>query len=73
MTNMQKFLDTKHGKILGRVYMLIALFIFNALIPIGAVMHYLHGMSSVVLFLGALGTIFSMWILSTPTYIGDIE
>lgn len=71
MTNMQKFLDTKHGKLIGRVYMLVALFFFNALIPVGAVIHYLHAMSPVVLYLGVAGTLVCMWILSTPTALDE--
>lgn len=67
MTNMQKFLDSKHGKWIGRVYMLIALFFSNALIPIGAAMYYLHNMTSVVMYLGFIGTAICMFILSTPT------
>lgn len=66
MTRMQKFLDSKHGGLIGRVYMLIALFVFNALIPVGAVMYYLHAMTPVPLFLGVLGTVAAMLILSTP-------
>lgn len=71
MTSMQKFLDTRHGKWIGRVYMLIVLFVFNALIPIGAVMYYLRSMTPAVLYLGVLGTVVSMWILSTPTSLKD--
>ena len=47
--NIQKFLDSKHGKLLGRVYFLILLFIGNALIPIGAVMKFLHNGSGVLM------------------------
>ncbi|MEG1971871.1 MAG: hypothetical protein RR315_01835 [Oscillospiraceae bacterium] len=65
--NIQKFLDAKHGKVIGRVYMLVLLFIFNALIPIGAVMRYLHSMTPIVLFIGLIGSAVVMFILSTPT------
>ena len=58
--NIQKFLDSKHGKLLGRVYFLILLFIGNALIPIGAVMKFLHNGS------GVLITVAAIVILSTP-------
>ena len=51
--NIQKFLDSKHGKLLGRVYFLILLFIGNALIPIGAVMKFLHNGSGVLMILGS--------------------
>lgn len=67
MMNIQEFLDSKHGKLIGRVYMLIALFISNALIPIGAVMYYLHSMTPALLYLGIAGTVISIAILSTPT------
>ena len=67
MMNMHDFLDKKHGACTGRVYMLIALFIFNALIPIGAVMTFLYGMTGVVLGLGVIGTVICWGILSTPT------
>ena len=60
--NIQKFLDSKHGKLLGRVYFLILLFIGNALIPIGAVMKFLHNGSGVLMILGIIITV----ILSTP-------
>lgn len=65
--NIQKFLDRKHGKWIGRVYMLMALFISNALIPIGAAMHYLYNMTPAVMYLGIIGTAICMFILSTPT------
>lgn len=69
MMNIQQFLDTKHGKLIGRVYMLIILFFCNALIPIGAVMYYLHNMTPALLFVGIIGTVVSIAILSTPTKI----
>lgn len=67
MMNIQEFLDTKHGKWIGRVYMLVLLFICNAMVPIGAVMHYLHSMTPVVMYLGGIGTFICILILSTPT------
>lgn len=67
--NIQKFLDTKHGKLIGRVYILIALFFSNALIPIGAVMYYLYSMTPIVMYIGVIGTVVSIAILSTPTKI----
>lgn len=70
---MSEFLDSKHGKFIGRVYMLVLLFICNAMIPIGAVMHYLHGMSSVVMLLGGAGTLICILILSTPTKLTAAE
>lgn len=66
MMNLQKFLDTKHGKLIGRVYMLILLFVFNALIPVGAAMHYIYSMTGIVMYLGITGTVVSIFILSTP-------
>lgn len=36
MMNINEFLDQKHGKFIGRIYMLVVLFCANALIPIGA-------------------------------------
>ena len=64
--NIQKFLDTKHGKFIGRVYFLVLLFIGNALIPMGAVSHFLRGGSSVFMFAGIIITVISIGILSTP-------
>ena len=64
--NIQKFLDTKHGKFIGRVYFLVLLFIGNALIPMGAVSHFLHDGSSLVMYLGIILTVVSIGILSTP-------
>lgn len=66
MKNIQKFLDSKHGKFIGRVYFLVLLFIGNALIPIGAVSHYLHNGSSFMMYVGIILTVFSIAILSTP-------
>ncbi len=71
MMNIQEFLDTKHGKWIGRVYMLVLLFICNAMVPIGAVMHYLHSMTPVVMYLGGIGTLVCILILSTPTKLED--
>ena len=64
--NIQKFLDTKHGKFIGRVYFLIIMFIGNALIPIGAVSHFLKGGSSLVMYLGIIITLAAIAVLSTP-------
>lgn len=61
------FLDKKHGKFIGRVYMLMLLFACNALIPIGAVLYYMQGMSPATLIVGIAGTVFCWGILSTPT------
>lgn len=71
MMNIQIFLDTKHGKWIGRVYMLILLFIFNAMIPIGAMMRYLHSMTGAVMYLGGIGTLICILILSTPVKLED--
>lgn len=71
MMDIQKFLDTKHGKMIGRVYMLILLFICNAMVPIGAVMCYLHSLTPVVMYLGGIGTLVCILILSTPTKLED--
>ena len=67
--NMQKFLDSKHGKFIGRVYMLVLLFLFNAFIPIAAVMYYPHSMTPLLLYLGVAGTVACIAVLSTPTKI----
>lgn len=67
MMNIHKFLDQKHGACTGRVYMLIALFLFNALIPIGAVMTFLYAMTKAVLAIGVIGTVLCWAVLSTPT------
>ena len=56
----------KHGKLLGRVYFLILLFIGNALIPIGAVMKFLNNGSGVLMILGIIITVAAIVILSTP-------
>lgn len=66
MKNMNDFLDQKQGRFIGRVYMLILLFIANALIPIGAAMHYLYGKSSVVMIIGIISTVIFWVILSSP-------
>lgn len=61
------FLDKKHGKFIGRVYMLVALFLFNVLIPVGAIMYFTNGMTPLVLGLGVVGTLVCWAVLSTPT------
>ena len=69
---LQEFLDNKHGRFIGRVYMLVMLLICNATIAIGASMYYNFGKSPIVLVLGVLGTIVSIGILSTPTDISKL-
>lgn len=69
----QKFLDTKHGKFIGRVYMLALLLLFNALIAIGASMYFSFGETPIVLVVGVLGTVVSIGILSTPTDIKGLK
>lgn len=66
MMDIQKFLDTKHANVLGRVYFLILLFIGNALIPIGAVMKFMYKSSTVIMYVGIAITVFAIAILSTP-------
>lgn len=74
MMNMNEFLDQKHGKFIGRIYMLVVLFCANALIlfcanaliPIGAVMRFLYGGSSVLMIIGIIITVICWIILSTP-------
>lgn len=66
MMNIQSFLDTKHGSFIGRVYMLILLFLFNALIPVGAAMLYIYSLTGIVMYLGIIGTVICILILSTP-------
>ncbi len=64
--SIRKFLDAKHGRFIGRVYFLVILFIGNALIPIGAVSHFLKGSSPFVMYLGIIITVLSIAVLSTP-------
>ena len=63
---MNDFLDKKHGFCIGRVWMLIVMFFFNALIPIGAVMQFLYSMTGVLMYVGIVGTVICWAILSTP-------
>lgn len=65
----QEFLDNKHGKFIGRVYMLAVLFIFNTAIALGAALFYNFGKSPSLLAIGFIGTVISIGILSTPTKI----
>lgn len=67
----QEFLDTKHGKFIGRVYMLAVLFLFNTAIALGAALFYNFGKSPALLTVGVIGTIISISILSTPTKIDE--
>ena len=69
----EDFLDKKHGKFIGRVYMLVMLFIFNACIAIGASMYYTFGKTIMVMITGIIGTIVCIGILSTPTRIIENE
>lgn len=65
----QEFLDNKHGKFIGRVYMLAVLFIFNTAIAVGAALFYNFGKSPALLAIGVIGTVILIGILSTPTKI----
>lgn len=67
MMNIQERLDKKYGRFIGRVYMLFSLFACNALIAVGAAMHYLHSMTPSLMYFGIIGTIACIAILSTPT------
>jgi len=69
----REFLDKKHGKFIGRVYMLVMLFVFNACIAVGASMHYTFGKTIMVMFTGIVGTIVCIGVLSTPTKISNDE
>lgn len=64
--SIQEILEKKYAGIRGRVLMLGLLFIFNAMIAIGASMHYTFGKTIVVMIIGLLGTMVSIGILSTP-------
>lgn len=64
--NIQKFLDTKQGKFIGRVYILFILFLGNALVPIGAVSTFINGGSPFLLYTGIAVTLIAIGILSTP-------
>ena len=68
---MNNFLDKKHGFCIGRVWMLIALFIFNAFMPIGAAMKFLYDMTGILLYVGIVGTVICIGILSTPTKVEE--
>lgn len=67
------FLDNKHGKVIGRVYMLVMLFVFNACIAIGASMYYTFGKTITVMIAGIIGTVTCIGILSFPVDIDKIE
>lgn len=69
----QKFLDTKHGKFIGRVYMLALLLLCNAFIAIGASMYYNYSKTPILLIIGVVGTIVLIGILSTPTDITELK
>lgn len=62
----QPWIDQKVGPIRIRVLLLGILFIFNALIAIGASMYYLYDMTSIVMYIGFIGTIICIALLSTP-------
>lgn len=69
--SIRDFLDNKHGKFIGRVYMLVLLFIFNACITIGASMYYTFGKTIMVMIIGIIGTVICIGVLSTPAEIKD--
>lgn len=71
--NIQKFLDTKQGKFIGRVYILIILFIGNALIPIGAVNTFSNGGSPIWMYAGIVVTLIAIGVLSTPYNLEELE
>lgn len=64
--NKQPWIDQKIGPIRIRVLLLAVLFFFNALIAIGASMYYLYQMSSSVMYIGLIGTVICIGLLSTP-------
>lgn len=57
MIKIGEWLDKKTGYFIGRVYMLVLLFISNALIVVGAAMHYIYGNSIILLSIGVISTI----------------
>lgn len=67
------FLDKKHGKFVGRVYMLVMLFVFNACIAVGASMYYTFGNTIMVMYTGIIGTIICIGVLSIPVNISNTE
>lgn len=71
MINLSKWLDSKKGNLIMRVYILGLLFISNLILTIGAAMHYLYNKSIVVFTIGIISTIICVVILSTPTIIDD--
>lgn len=66
MINIDKFLDEKQGRFIGRVYLLVILFIGNVLIPVGAVIKYFYDGSSVILYAGLAISIVMIAVLSKP-------
>ncbi len=71
MMNEANKLDKKYFGIRGRVLMLALLFLFNAMVVTGASLHYTFGKTSVIMIIGAIGTIVSIGILSTPATLLD--
>ena len=73
MKNLRGFLDTKHGIFIGRVYMLLVLFIGNALMALGAALYFNYGHTMVMMAIGIIITIASIAILSTPVDLGNAQ
>lgn len=62
----KQWLDEKIGKYIGRVYMLMLLFISNVLMVVGATIHYLYDKSIILLAIGLISTIICIGVLSKP-------
>lgn len=71
MSNINKFLDTKQGKFIGRVYLLVILFICNTAIAAGATLLFNFEGSPIIMVLGIIGTVIIIAILSTPCHVDE--
>lgn len=73
MIKNSEWLDKKYGKFIGRVYILALLFVSNAMLAVGATLHYVFGKSIILMVIGLVITIFSIIILSKPVDISNIK
>lgn len=69
MSNLKNFLDKKQGKFIGRVYLLIILFVCNAAVAYGAALYFTFFKTPFLMIFGIVGTVVIIAILSTPCQI----
>ena len=66
MKKIREFLDEKHGKFIGRVYILAVLFIGNLLMALGAALYFNFEFNAIMMVIGIIITVACIAVLSEP-------